>query len=45
MLASHSLRQFTQDKMDFLQNYVLKADSIIQDIVQISTSLFECVKK
>ena len=31
--------------MDFLHNHVLKTVSSIQDIVQIITSLFECLKK
>ena len=43
--ASHSLRQYTQNKMDFLHYHILKIVSCNQDIVQIITSHFECVKK
>ena len=43
--ASHSLQRHKKDKMEYLQNHVLKAVSSIQDILQMITSLFECVKK
>ena len=43
--ASHSLLRHNKEKMDYLQNHVLKAVSSIQDILQMITSLFECVKK
>ena len=43
--TTHSQRRHSEATMDFLQSHVLKAVSSIQDILQIITSLFECVKK
>ena len=43
--TTHSHRRHSVATMDFLQNHVLNAVSSTQDIFQIITSLFECVKK